>query len=127
MTNDVTERVTPMSGSSINEIIRSAHSFCTMSGYLRYRRRRVSAAFFLTNAFDVLQPLAVIHHSKRQTDLRGYQKPMNIIRQRLAHLPPTNISHRMQRQAIIQLIMIQQVLPNTVHHQMQQLVLLMQE
>lgn len=26
-----------------------------MLGFLRYRRRRVKAAFFLTNAFEVLQ------------------------------------------------------------------------
>lgn len=52
---------------------------------------------------------------------------MNIRSQSLTHLPPTNISNSMQRQAIIQLIIIQQVLPNTINNQMQQLMLLMQK
>jgi hypothetical protein len=47
-----------MSGSSISDIIRSAHSFCMMFGNLRYSRRSVSAAFFLTNAFEALLQLA---------------------------------------------------------------------
>lgn len=59
MTNDVTDNVTPMSGSSIKEIIRSAHSFCTMPGNLRYKRSSVRAAFFLTKAFEVLYRSAI--------------------------------------------------------------------
>lgn len=57
MTNEVTESATPMSGSSMSDIIRSAHSFITMFGYFRYKRNRVSAAFFFTNAFDALRQL----------------------------------------------------------------------
>ena len=54
MINEVIERATPMSASSMMEIIRSAHSCWTMSGYFRYNRSKVRAAFFFTNALDVL-------------------------------------------------------------------------
>lgn len=52
---------------------------------------------------------------------------MNLTSQRLAQLLTTNIGNRVQRQTVIQLMMIQKVLPDTVHNQMEQLMLLMQE
>lgn len=52
---------------------------------------------------------------------------MDLISQSLTHLLTTDIGNRMQRQTIIQLIIIQQILPNTINNQMQQFVLLVQE
>lgn len=52
---------------------------------------------------------------------------MDFSPQRLAKLATSNVSHCMQRQAVIQLIMIQQILANTIDDQMEQLMLLMQK
>ncbi len=54
MTRDVTDKATPISTSSIKDIILSAHCGWTMPGYFRYRRSIVNAAFFFTNALEVL-------------------------------------------------------------------------
>ena len=48
-----------MSRSSMRETIRSAQSGWTMAGCLRYKRRSVKAAFFLTNDLDVLIHVSV--------------------------------------------------------------------
>lgn len=52
---------------------------------------------------------------------------MDLSSQRLAKLPTTDISHGMQRQAVVQLIMIQQILADTIHDQVEQFMLLVQK
>jgi len=52
---------------------------------------------------------------------------VNFARQRLSKLSTADVGHRMQCQAVVQLIMIQQVFPNTVDDQVKQLVLFVQE
>lgn len=71
MTKEVTESVTPMSGSSIIDMILSAHSFRTMPGYLRYNRSNVNAAFFLTKALEVLEKVRIMVNQKKK------KKPRN--------------------------------------------------
>lgn len=66
MTKEVTESVTPMSGSSMIDMILSAHSFRTMPGYLRYSRSSVKAAFFLTKALEVLENVRIITRKKKE-------------------------------------------------------------
>lgn len=52
---------------------------------------------------------------------------MNLRSQRLTELFTTNISHGMQRQAVVQFMVIKQILSDTIHDQMEQLMLFMQE
>ena len=66
MTKEVTESVTPMSGSSIIDMILSAHSFRTMPGYLRYNRSNVKAAFFLTKDLEVLGNVRIIINKNKE-------------------------------------------------------------
>lgn len=58
---------------------------------------------------------------------RRDQESVDFAPQCLSEFPATHISHRMQRQTIVQLIMIQHVLPNTVNDKMEELMLLVQE
>lgn len=52
---------------------------------------------------------------------------MHLGAKRLAHLPATNIGNSMQSQAVEKLVMIQQILPDAVDDEVQQLVLFVQE
>ena len=52
---------------------------------------------------------------------------MNVRGQCLAHLPSSNVRDRVQSQAIVEFIVIIQVLPNAIDDKMQKFVLLVQE
>lgn len=52
---------------------------------------------------------------------------MHVRTEGFTHLSASDIGHRMQRQAIIQLIHIEQVLPDTVDDQVEELMLLVEE
>lgn len=52
---------------------------------------------------------------------------MDIGAKSLAHLSPPHIRNSMQRQAIIQLIIVQQIFPDTVNNKVEQLMLLVKE
>lgn len=52
---------------------------------------------------------------------------MHFTTQRLSHFSSTHVRNCVQRQAVKQLIVIQKILPYTVDHQMQELVLLVEE
>jgi len=52
---------------------------------------------------------------------------MYIPTQRLPHLPPSYIGNSMQCQTIEQLIILQQILPDAIHNQVKQLMLLVQK
>lgn len=52
---------------------------------------------------------------------------MNLRTQRLTELFASNISYGMQRQAVVQFMVIKQILSDTVHDQVEQLMLFMQE
>ncbi len=52
---------------------------------------------------------------------------MYIPAQSLPHLPPSNIGNSMQGQTIEQLVILQQILPDAIHNQVKQLMLLVQE
>lgn len=60
MTSEVTDRATPRSGSSIRDIIRSAHVGWTIPGCFRYNRSRVKAAFFFTNDLEALTRVSLV-------------------------------------------------------------------
>ena len=81
------------------EIIRSAHSFRTMPGCLRYSRSNVRAAFFLTNAFEVLQEhqfqFVLPTQTQKVPHLRGNQESVNLRRQGFSKFSTTHIGHGM--------------------------------
>lgn len=52
---------------------------------------------------------------------------MYVPTQRLSHFSSTHIGYGMQRQTVVELIVTGQILPNAVYHQMQKLMLFMQE
>lgn len=52
---------------------------------------------------------------------------MDLSAQRFSHLTATNVRNGVQRKAVEQLVVVQQILPDAVDNQMQQLMPLVQE
>jgi hypothetical protein len=125
MTREVTERATPMSGSSISDTIRSAHSNCTISGDFRYRRNSVRAAFFFTKDFEVLQALG--EHVGGRKPSRRDEQSVDVGAQGVAHFPAANIGNGMQGQAVVELVEVAEILSNAIDDEVKQFMLLVEE
>lgn len=52
---------------------------------------------------------------------------MDLCTQGLAHLPSSDVGDGVQRQAVVQLVVVEKVLPYAVHDEMQELVFLVEE
>ncbi len=116
--------------------MRSAHWGCTMSWCFRYSLSKVRAAFFLTNAFDVLQKYQPDEPSllrkprsltQSKQDVRRDQKPVHLRAQSFAHLPASHIGNGMQGKAVKQFVVIEEVFPDAVDDEMEELVLFVEE
>ena len=97
-----------------------------MAGCFRYSRRSVSAAFFLTNALEALSCVSSTVDPVPR-DLRGDEQPVDLCTQCLSQLLATDVRDRVQRQAVVELIVVQQVLPDAVNDQVQQFVFFVEE
>src|SRR6478752_8952321 len=100
-----------------------------MSGCLRYSRRRVKAAFFLTNDLEVLD-ISGQYLSRRtggRERIRRDQEPMDLSIESFTHFSASHVRNRMEGETVEKLVMVEKILSNTVDDKMQELVFLVKE
>lgn len=100
--------------------MRSAQSAAGMtSGCLRYSRRSVSAAFFLTKDLEVLPQQTTDQHftrlvSRQDLNARADEQAVDVWCERLCHVCSANVCNGVKREAVGRLVHLVEVLTDRV-------------